>query len=602
MSSVVLSIRSLPQYLFPESPKNDLQAAIDSNQTADVLAIMKKNEVANQPLSNGQMPLNYAIRHGKLELVDGMLKELKLATDSKDSQGLTAVDHAMIGNNPKMIALVVGNMLGQSFDAAINKTFSVQEQAVIQGIADEVNSIRSGAIFTHLPELHKAARSGDLAEVKRLLDPKDPQPYDSYGMTPLHHAVLAGKTEVIQWLLENGAKADILTQGGRPLLHLATIGGHTDLVSSLILSHKLNPNAADAKGRSPLHYAMTQENLSTAKALIQYGANPLLIVEEKGFSPLEIMLSMAKIRSVLCDPLELSGLQILMFAGIVAPWVSQATGLPLVDDLVILGQIAQVLTAYKSLGSFKSKAAFYGSVLSGCYIASQILLTGDTTGSRLVLHALGAISVWKSYMVGKGCIEGLSSCWKNGSLETYRPIRNAIVHSVTGLNVASNIFDTINLVIEGNAFLNAWDKHMETEDGDTFRNLDGAPGVGEATQRYFYIRNFYGNFQRENTGRGTGHTAGETLSADCSIPDICNGKLDIGTEAQADCILALNPKCQSHAEKILDFGSKSTCEANLKTLRVNYHPDRHLRDSWKDKAELAYKNIAVSADKLQCKL
>src|SRR5271170_7791289 len=101
----------------PESSKNDLLLAIDSGQRETALAIMKKSDLASRPLPNGQMPFNYAIRNHQLELVEAMLKELKLDMGAKDRHGLTAVDHAMIGGNKKMMSLVLGTSLGQAFDA-----------------------------------------------------------------------------------------------------------------------------------------------------------------------------------------------------------------------------------------------------------------------------------------------------------------------------------------------------------------------------------------------------------------------------------------------------------------------------------------------------
>ncbi len=388
----------------PESSKNDLLLAIDEAQTEKALAILKKSDLATSPLSNGQMPLNYAIRNHQLELVEAMLKELKLDMGAKDCHGLTAVDHAMIGGNEKMMSLVLGTVLGQAFNAARPKITTPLQDREIDQFAETTASVGSGKYFHQkpMPELHKAAREGDLAKVKELLNPKDPSPYDPYGVTPLHHAILTGNEKVALWLLQNGAHADILTQGSQSLLHFASIGGHANLVPTLVSKHKQNPNAFDKLGRTPLHYAVVQENLSTAKALIQQGANPLL-AEGSTIPSLDLLIAVARARSARRDPLELSTLQFFMFMGIFSSWVasfptmSQQHVSPL-SMASEIGLIARIITATHSLNSDKSSsildsprysprsdAAFWGS-LAVRYLAPLLYKTSSSVWQSSSSH------------------------------------------------------------------------------------------------------------------------------------------------------------------------------------------------------------------------
>ena len=101
---------------------------------------------------------------------------------------------------------------------------------------------------------------------------------------------------------------------------------------------------------------------------------------------------------------------------------------------------------------------------------TRIYYTGDTTGARFLLGLGFANTAWHAYQIGKNALKGLGSCWSNRSLETYRPIRNAIVHSVIGANVANNVSKAITYTLKGMDLLDAWDVKMEIE-GDTFRNL-----------------------------------------------------------------------------------------------------------------------------------
>ncbi len=451
--------RSIPA--IPESSKNDLTLAIDEGQTEKVLAILKKGDLASRPLPNGQMPFNYAIRNQQLPLVEAMYKELKLDMGSKDCHGLTAIDHAMIGGNKKMISLVFGASLGQALDAAKAKMTTPIQDLEIDRFAGVIASLQSGKYFHTwpLPELHKAAREGDLAKVKKLLDPKDPNPYEPKGATPLHHAILAGKEDVALWLLQNGAKAELLTQGsGQSLLHLASLGGHANLIPTLVSKHKQNPNAADKSGKTPLHYAVVQENLSTAKALVQQGAS--LQTEGPNPSPLDILIEVARQRSNARDPLNIPALQWFMLMGIFSTWIqTQHYNLqdhPLMMGLAEVGVIARILTASfnlnsdkssKSLDCARSRAAFWGS-LAVRYLPLLLqqhpLISGNPAATTFITAVEAVSSAWRTYHVVKGACKGLSLSWQNRCyVEEVRPIPAALIHSVVAYNVFGDFMKDI---------------------------------------------------------------------------------------------------------------------------------------------------------------
>jgi ankyrin repeat protein len=114
--------------------------------------------------------------------------------------------------------------------------------------------------------------------------------------------------DVAKWLIEKGkAKTEILTrEGGQSLLHLASIGGNAELVSYIIKTHGWNPNVTDRRGRTPLHFAMGLEDFSTAKVLIQNGANPMAKLSGALPSPIQIAYFLAKERSKERDQLNVN--------------------------------------------------------------------------------------------------------------------------------------------------------------------------------------------------------------------------------------------------------------------------------------------------------
>jgi ankyrin repeat protein len=64
-------------------------------------------------------------------------------------------------------------------------------------------------------KIHQAAKSGDLAAVKQLLnDGADVNEKDQNGWTPLHWAAWKGNNEIVVLLLSKGADANARTNHG----------------------------------------------------------------------------------------------------------------------------------------------------------------------------------------------------------------------------------------------------------------------------------------------------------------------------------------------------------------------------------------------------
>lgn len=71
------------------------------------------------------------------------------------------------------------------------------------------------------------------------------------GQTPLHLASIAGHTPVVSYLLRNDAQTDVQDSSGATPLHEAVRYGHTE-IASLLLQAKADPNAKDNLGKTPL--------------------------------------------------------------------------------------------------------------------------------------------------------------------------------------------------------------------------------------------------------------------------------------------------------------------------------------------------------------
>ena len=97
-----------------------------------------------------------------------------------------------------------------------------------------------------------AAREGDPAAVERYVaDGADIEGIDpAFGITPLVWAVLAGRVEVAEWLLGNGADVHGRGKDGGTPLHAAAFLGRAE-VAEVLLRNGADPAAKNHKGETP---------------------------------------------------------------------------------------------------------------------------------------------------------------------------------------------------------------------------------------------------------------------------------------------------------------------------------------------------------------
>ncbi|GAM89598.1 hypothetical protein ANO11243_076370 [Dothideomycetidae sp. 11243] len=86
--------------------------------------------------------------------------------------------------------------------------------------------------------------------------------------TPLHLAVSHGWDDIVQLLLQHGAKVDILSDGGWTALHNACEKG-SDHIARILLAAGADCNARLMNGRTPLHLAADAGHVEVVKMLLE---------------------------------------------------------------------------------------------------------------------------------------------------------------------------------------------------------------------------------------------------------------------------------------------------------------------------------------------
>lgn len=121
--------------------------------------------------------------------------------------------------------------------------------------------------------LHNAARSGDVEQMRALLnsrefaiDAKDD------GEMPLHIAAENGFTAIVQLLLDYGADVNVQSSIKMTPLHKAARNGHLE-TAKFLLELGAAVNQQDSEGMAPLHFAAIFGRLEMIQLLLQYGAD-----------------------------------------------------------------------------------------------------------------------------------------------------------------------------------------------------------------------------------------------------------------------------------------------------------------------------------------
>lgn len=100
---------------------------------------------------------------------------------------------------------------------------------------------------------------------------------DGDGLTALHVASAAGRSEFVQSLLDSGAKLSLTTKSkGQSPLHLACLNNQLVVTKILLNSGECDVDIKDNFGDTPLHLACRTGDAKLVELLVRHGANPIV--------------------------------------------------------------------------------------------------------------------------------------------------------------------------------------------------------------------------------------------------------------------------------------------------------------------------------------
>ncbi|HEV8051944.1 MAG TPA: ankyrin repeat domain-containing protein [Parachlamydiaceae bacterium] len=344
-----------------------------------------------------------------------------MALRAIDHHGLTAINHAFICGDNKIIGILLGLKLSASYDSVADH-FS--KQGKFYTFSKEI-AFSLSVPKNCTPSLACVAEANEKLFPELINSNLDINATTTEGWSQLHFAVESGDAELVHLLIESGARVDLVTSLGISPLHIASARNNRKVIQRL-LDAGASLKATDKEGSTPLHYAMTMDKFFTAQMLIEKGSD-ILAKNHLGMSPLSIMAALAHIQSNSKDELQVSIMQKLMFAGIAASCLAGYFEGNLILDIIALAATAvPIAITINNTKSFAGKVVLAGTLalssLPGFNVASQI---------------------WRTYVVGQECMKGLKSAWNNRHIETARPIRNAVIYGTNAAFLGNKFLDSI---------------------------------------------------------------------------------------------------------------------------------------------------------------
>ncbi|KAK7094354.1 hypothetical protein V1264_005929 [Littorina saxatilis] len=184
----------------------------------------------------GGTPLHLAARNGKTETLRRLIHH-EADLNATDNEGRTPLRHAYTASKPGIII-----------------TQLVEAAAEIDGV-------------------YQAVVRGDVDALMTLLQQgADVNQHDtSMGCSPLHAACLMGRTDIVTWLTQHGAKVNAVDDMKTTPLHYACAAGQTRVARQLI-DEGVDVNARDESKSTPLHGAADKGNIEIVVCLLEHGA------------------------------------------------------------------------------------------------------------------------------------------------------------------------------------------------------------------------------------------------------------------------------------------------------------------------------------------
>jgi len=241
----------------------------------------------------------YVVKHYKaIPQANELLRELVrrgVAVDTRDREGRTLLMLAAKEGNRALVQTLLAlgaDVNAKDPDGAGVLAYALPHPEVLklllQAGADPNQRGRSG-----LPLVEEALRQKNLEALRLLLEAGARVRSPDEKKSLLHVAAEIGDEAIVDYLIRRGFDPDAPDASGRTPLHYAAEEGHVAVIKRLLETGRVDLNARDAEGRTPLMLAARRGKAGVVLLLLSRGADPA-IVDRQGKKALDYARGEAK--------------------------------------------------------------------------------------------------------------------------------------------------------------------------------------------------------------------------------------------------------------------------------------------------------------------
>lgn len=252
------------------------------NSTSEEITALleQQSDLTTLATKNGETALHYAARFGKVELARALI-ERDADPKALNQSGQSPLYHAVTSLDEENLELVqllldagaVPNQKDKKGETPLSRAMKHERNTIVQLLLERGATME----VENASEAFRAAvRRDQLAVVESLLqsDVKLNEPLDD-GRTPLHVAVGYRKFAITEYLIEQKADVNAVTQddNGRSVLQAAVGTSGSPAIVSVLLEAGADPSFMDKHGTSVLHTAAGSGGAEVISVLAKAGAD-----------------------------------------------------------------------------------------------------------------------------------------------------------------------------------------------------------------------------------------------------------------------------------------------------------------------------------------
>ena len=223
--------------------------AIKINDASRVRTLLQARVNVNEKNYAGITPMTVAAEKGNMEIIRMLVEEGKADINAKSSYGITPLIAAASAGQAQTVTYLVKNGADATATDDLGKTATSYAASYDDPDAlDDLISMERSTV--NMP--------------------------DNNGNTPLIYAVQKGYLDNVKVLLASQADVNYKNPTGLSALAAAVAEGDLPMVKWLIKNTRADINITDKKGRTPVFYAVENDQPEVLKFLLTSGANPNL--------------------------------------------------------------------------------------------------------------------------------------------------------------------------------------------------------------------------------------------------------------------------------------------------------------------------------------